>query len=112
MAIRQACSYQATVKMPEAVANYSAILVTFAQEQQNLINLGKDALEIDGQNIIINLDQSQTALFTAGIPAFLQVRAYKSQYVAPGSPAWAIDVYPALNPSILPIETEEEEEST
>lgn len=112
MAIRQACSYQATVKMPEAAANYSAILVTFAQEQQNLITLGADDLEIDGQDIIIKLDQSQTSLFAAGIPAFLQVRAYKSQYVAPGSPAWAIDVLPALDPRILPIEADEEEENT
>ena len=101
MGIRRACSYTATIHMPEAPGNYSAILVTFAQNRVNLINLTKDDLEVDGQNVIAKLDQTQTNLFTAGVPAFLQIRGYKSQYDAPGSRVWPLDVYPALNDEVL-----------
>lgn len=102
MAIRRACSYQANIKTPEAPTEYSAILVTFQQRQNNLINLGLSDLVLDGELVTVRLDQDQTKLFEAGVPAFLQIRCYKSQYVAPGSQAWALDVYPALNDVTLP----------
>lgn len=101
MAIRRACSYQATIKTPEAPAGYSAILVTFQQNKRNLINLDETQVTLDGENIVVNLDQEQTKLFEAGTPAFLQVRAYKSQYEAPGSKVWTLDVFPALNDEVL-----------
>lgn len=102
MGIRRACSYKATIQMPEAVSNYSSILVTFQQNGVNLFNLGKTDVETDGeQSIIAKLDQTQTSQFVAGTPAFLQIRAYKSQYEVPGSKVWALDVYPALNDEVL-----------
>ena len=51
--------------------------------------------------LLVPMDQTQTNLFTAGVPAFLQIRGYKSQYDAPGSRVWPLDVYPALNDEVL-----------
>lgn len=102
MAIRRACSYQANIKTPEAPSVYSAILVTFQQNQTNLINLDETQLVIGDELITVQLDQEQTKRFQAGVPAFLQIRAYKSQYEAPGSKVWTLDVYPALNDEVLP----------
>ena len=102
MALRRACSYQANIKTPEAPDTYSAILVTFQQNQQNLINLDKSQLVIGEELVTVQLDQEQTRQFQAGVPAFLQIRAYKSQYEAPGSKVWTLDVYPALNDEVLP----------
>lgn len=101
MALRRACSYQANIKTPEAPDTYSAILVTFQQNQQNLINLDKSQLIIGEELVTVQLDQEQTRQFQAGVPAFLQIRAYKSQYEAPGSKVWTLDVYPALNDEVL-----------
>lgn len=102
MAIRRACSYQANIKTPEAPSVYSAILVTFQQNQNNLINLDETQLVIGDELITVQLDQEQTKRFQAGVPAFLQIRAYKSQYEAPGSKVWTLEVYPALNDEVLP----------
>lgn len=102
MALRRACSYQANIKTPEAPDAYSAILVTFQQNQQNLFNLDKSQLVIGEEMVTVQLDQEQTRQFQAGVPAFLQIRAYKSQYEAPGSKVWTLDVYPALNDEVLP----------
>lgn len=101
MALRRACSYQANIKTPEAPDTYSAILVTFQQHQQNLFNLDKSQLIIGEELVTVQLDQEQTRQFQAGVPAFLQIRAYKSQYEAPGSKVWTLDVYPALNDEVL-----------
>lgn len=102
MAIRRACSYQANIKTPEAPSVYSAILVTFQQDQTNLINLDETQLVIGDELITVQLDQEQTKRFQAGVPAFLQIRAYKSQYEAPGSKVWTLEVYPSLNDEVLP----------
>lgn len=101
MALRRACSYQANIKTPEAPDTYSAILVTFQQNQQNLFNLDKSQLIIGEELVTVQLDQEQTRQFQSGVPAFLQIRAYKSQYEAPGSKVWTLDVYPALNDEVL-----------
>lgn len=102
MAIRRACSYQADIKTPEAPSAYSALLVTFQQNQTNLINLDETQLVIGDELVTVQLDQEQTKMFQAGVPAFLQIRAYKSQYEAPGSKVWTLEVYPALNDEVLP----------
>jgi len=103
MAIRRACSYAATITTPEAPSEYSAILVSFAQNGRVLIDLDENsaALIIDADSVTAQLSQSDTLLFEAGKPAFLQIRAYKSTYDAPGSKIWAIDVYDSLNTEVL-----------
>lgn len=101
MALRRACSYQATFKTPETPDNYGAILVTLRQDGVNLINKDQTELTIDGDYVILQLDQEETKLFTAGRPALIQIRCYESQYNAPGSAAFQIDVAPALNDEIL-----------
>lgn len=101
MAIIRACSYTATIQTPENPANYSAINITFAQDGANLISKSKSNVTIQDNKVIVNLDQSETKLFTCGKKAYLQIRCFESQYNAPGSMVWAIDVYPALNDEVL-----------
>lgn len=101
MAMRRACSYQATIRTPQAPGDYSEMLLTIQQKGQNLINKTKDDLTINETSVIVNLTQQETAQFVAGVPALLQLRCYASAYNAPGSAAWGVDVLPALNDEIL-----------
>ena len=107
MAMTRACSYTATIQTPEDPANYSAILVTFAQDGDIVIERDETEVTLESNGIVVQLDQSETKSFTCGKKAFLQIRCYKSQYAAPGSAIWAIDVMPALDDQILPPEEEE-----
>lgn len=104
MAIRRACTWQATITLPEDSENYEVILVTLSQKQQNLINKrsGDDGLTINTEDVVLNLTQEETRQFAAGTPALLQIRAYKSVYDAPGSRVWAVEVYDSLNTEVLP----------
>ena len=101
MAIIRACSYTATIQTPEDPTNYSAILITFAQDGTNLINKTESDVTFDDNKVIVQLDQNETKTFTCGKKAYLQIRCYESQYNAPGSMVWGIDVYPALNDEVL-----------
>ena len=120
MAIIRACSYSATIKLPEDPANYSKILVTFQQNGTNILEKDQSEVTIDSENtaVIVKLTQEETKLFSAGeivVPlnqgetgvywssgfVFLQIRCYKSAYEAPGSKIWKVQVYPALNDEVL-----------
>ena len=113
MAIRRACSYAATITTPEAPANYSAILVSFSQNQQIIhsFELGDDEIAVNTDDITVQLTQEQTAAFQPSQgspmgrenaqPAYLQIRCYKSDYVAPGSKTWSIEVYDSLETEVL-----------
>lgn len=102
MGIRRACSYTATIKTPVAPSGYSAILVTVQQDGANLVTKTKTGLTIGNDAVTLKLTQAETAQFTAGKKAFLQIRCYKSAYDAPGSKCWPLDVWPALDDRILP----------
>ena len=101
MAITKACSYKATIQLPEDPSEYSAIQVTISQENLEIIKT-KQQLDIDENTVILKLDQSETKQFTACKKAFIQIRLYKSQYEAPGSKIFAVDVCPSLNEDVLP----------
>lgn len=101
MGLRRACTYQATIRTPKAPSNYSKFLLTIQQNGQNLINKTQADLQTDATSVIVTLTQAETAQFVAGVPALLQLRCYASADEAPGSKAWSIDVYPALNDQIL-----------
>lgn len=113
MAIRRMCSYAATITTPEAPANYSAILVSFSQNQQivHSFELGDPEIVVGDDAVTVQLTQEETAAFapSAGSPmgretaqpAYLQIRCYKSDYVAPGSKTWAVDVYDSLETEVL-----------
>ena len=104
MAIRRACSYEATIKTPVDPAEYSAILVTFAQNSQILVNrsIGDAGLTLNEDSVVVQLSQEDTLLFQANTTAFLQIRCYKATYDAPGSKVWAIEVFDSLNTEVLP----------
>lgn len=99
--IRRACSYEATIKTPVAPSNYSAILVTFQQNGENLINKQKPDLELTDVAVIVKLTQDETKLFVSQKNAYMQIRCYASAYDAPGSAVWKIPVEPALNDEVL-----------
>lgn len=103
MAIRRACSYQATFQTPEDPANYSAIIITIQQNGANIINksLGDNGVSIDNDVVVLNLNQEETAQFIAGTPALIQIRCFASEYNAPGSACFGVDVGEALNDTIL-----------
>ena len=102
MAIIRACSYTATIQTPDDANNYSAILVTFQQDGTNVVEKDETEITIDSDGkVIVKLDQTDTKLFGCGKKALMQIRCYKSQYEAPGSAVWAIDVWPALNDEVL-----------
>lgn len=105
MAMIRACSYQATIQTPEDANNYSAILVTFQQDGTNLVEKTEEDITIteDGK-ILVQLDQTETKLFSCGRNCYMQVRCYKGQYDAPGSMVWGIMVWPALDDTVLPSE--------
>lgn len=102
MALRRACSYEATIKTPVAPSNYSAILVTFQQNGVNLVEKTLQDLTLTATSIIVKLTQAETAQFEAKKKAYLQVRCYASTYDAPGSAVWDISVEAALNDEVLP----------
>lgn len=102
MALRRACSYEATIKTPVAPSNYSAILVTFQQGGVNLVEKTLQDLTLTATSIIVKLTQEETALFEAKKKAYLQVRCYASTYDAPGSAVWDIPIEAALNDEVLP----------
>lgn len=104
MAIRRACSYSATIKPPEDPAEYTAIVATFSQGGNILINkeLGDSGVTLEEDCVVVRLSQEETLLFQPGSVALFQIRCYKSTYEAPGSKVWAIDVYDSLNMEVLP----------
>ena len=97
----RACSYSCTIKPPKDPAEYSAVLVTVAQDGVNLINKDLSDLEISGASYILTLTQQETKLFTAGKPAWLQMRCFISDDDVDGHVPYPIDVFPALNDQIL-----------
>ena len=101
MGIRRACSYKAVFKTPLAPSNYSKILVTVQQDGNNLISKNQSALTIGTDSVTMNLTQAETSLFEAGKRAFVQIRCYASAYDAPGSKAWPVEVWPAMDDQIL-----------
>lgn len=102
MGIRVACSYRGIFKTPIAPSQYSAILVTIQQDGVNLISKTQDQLEIEEDSVVMNLTQEETHNFEPGKMAFVQIRAYKSAYEAPGSKCWPVPVWPSLDTRILP----------
>lgn len=101
MALRRACSCQYTIQPPEDPTTYTAVLVTFQQNGINIINKTLADLTIEGDAFIVQLTQTETAQFEAGKQAWMQMRCFVSDVEAPGSPVWPIDVFPALNDTIL-----------
>ena len=103
MAITRVCSYTATIQTPLPPEEYSAILVTFAQNQQNMIikQLGDPGITVESDSVIVQLTQEETMQLAAGVPALMQIRCFKAPYQAPGSMIWAIEVYDALNEEVL-----------
>lgn len=102
MGIRRACSYEVKFHTPEAPTGYSAILMTIQQDNVNVITKTESdtGVTVGAEYVTMQLDQAETALLTAG-QALMQIRCYGSQYNAPGSKVFGIEVYPALDDRIL-----------
>ena len=101
MAIRQACSYIVRIKTPRNPTEYEAILITIQQKKRNLVSKTLEDLQIDGNRVVMRLNQEETRPFEPAVPAFLQIRCYASEYDAPGSKPYPLEVWPALDDQIL-----------
>lgn len=101
MAFIRACSYRCSITPPQDPSTYTAVLLTIAQDGENLINKNLSGLEISGADFILKLTQQETAYFTAGKRAWMQIRCFISDDDVAGNSPWPIDVYPALNDMIL-----------
>ena len=111
MAIKRACTYSASIRMPEDPDNYSQILVTVSQDPEIIAEKQKADLALSEQAINFTLTQEETRLLRPsvkspmgnriGSPAYIQVRAFKSASAAPGSDCWKVEVYDSLNDGVL-----------
>lgn len=113
MAIHRAGTYTCTIKPPLDPSEYSEILVSFAQNQQIVVEkkLSDSEITIQDDAVAVTLTQDETLLFqpSAGSPmgnvrgplAFIQIRCYKSTTDAPASAVWPLEVYDALNQEVL-----------
>ena len=113
MTIHRAGTFPATIKTPLPPGDYSAIRVSFSQDQVELItkNLGDSGLTVGDEFVEVVLTQQETLAFRPsvsspmgeklGAPAFLQIRCFKDAMDAPASACWAIDVYDSLNREVL-----------
>ena len=111
MAIKRACTYSASIRMPEDPSNYDQILVTFSQDQEIIVEKRNSDLVLSSQAINFTLSQEETRLFRPSVkspmgnrissPAYIQVRAFKSASAAPGSDCWKVDVYDSLSDEVL-----------
>lgn len=99
--MRRATSHPFTWKLPRAADSYSELLVTLEQNGEIIINKTKNDMELDGNRATLILTQEETLLFEAGIPAYIQLRAYNGPTDAPGSKVWKIPVYRSLNEEVL-----------
>lgn len=101
MAFRRACSYEATIKTPVNPSGYSAIVVTFKQDNTEVQKTLED-LTLTDTSVIVKLTQEETRQFEAKKKVHLQIRCYASTYDAPGSKIWSIPVEDSLNDGVLP----------
>lgn len=104
MAFIRACSYGCSITPPKDPSTYNAVLVTIAQDGVNLVNKNLSDLEISGADIILTLTQQETAKFVSGKRAWMQTRCFVSDSEVDGHVPWPIDVFPALNDTILSAE--------
>lgn len=98
---RRACSQQFVIQTPKAPDTYSQMLFTIAQDEVNLISKDLSDFETTETSVIVNLNQQETALFKTGLPAYAQLRCYAAEYDAPGSAEYQLEVWPALDDTIL-----------
>lgn len=101
MAMIRACSYVAEIETPDPPSDYTAIQVTVMQGSTTITKT-KPQLTLTEDSIMVKLDQAETKQFSCGQNAYIQVRCYKSQYDAPGSEVFGIQVHPALDDGVLP----------
>lgn len=111
MSMRRAASYAATITPPADPSEYSAIRVSFAQNQQIILEKDKSELTINGSDVIVQLTQAETNLFQPSMPspmgtrqagpAYLQIRCYKAPYEAPASAIWPVQVYDSIDTEVL-----------
>lgn len=101
MGIRRACSYRVRIKTPEPPDHYAAVLITIQQNKKNLVSKTLANLDSNDTHFIMNLTQEETKPFQEGVFAYLQFRGYITEYDAPGSKCWPVEVWPALDDQIL-----------
>ena len=109
--IKRACSYSAVIRCAIDPTEYSRILVTFSQDQQILVEKEKNQMTVTSEGIIVELSQEETLRFRpsgksimgrrTGSPVYMQIRAYRSTYDAPGSKQFMLNVVDTQSEEVL-----------
>ena len=99
--LTRCASYICTIKTPKPPSEYTQILVTFQQRQENLVTTTETELDFEETDVVVKLTQEETALLSDEHPCLLQIRCYKGPYDAPASAVWKLKVNPALDNRIL-----------
>ena len=112
-AIQRAGTFTAKIRTPLAPSEYSKIRVSFAQNQQIVVEKqkGDAGFTVGEDSVELVLTQAETLRFapTAGSPmgtvkgpmAYLQIRCYKNATDAPASKVWTLPVYDSLNLEVM-----------
>ena len=88
---------------------FKRIQITYAQDNEIILTKEKEDLVFDTKETAcgtaytasFQLTQEETKLFEAGTPAQVQIRCFGAIYDAPGSAVFSVDVWPALNDTVL-----------
>lgn len=116
--ITRACSFGAVITIRNKYtrelidpSTYSAITVTFAQNQEIIVEKTLDDLVLTEQGIMVQLAQEETKRFAPSIKSdmgrrigssvTMQIRAYAGRYDAPGSKTITLDVIDSLNDGVI-----------
>lgn len=109
--MKRACSYNVAVATSVDARTYSKILVTFAQDQEILITKTEADFDVQEAGFTVQLSQEETLQFRPslksvmgrriGSPVYMQVRAYRTNYDAPGSDNYEIDVIDSHSEEVL-----------
>ena len=112
--IQRAGTYACSIQTPEAPEAYSLIRVTFAQNQQIIVEkqTGDEGFTVNADTVEVELTQQETLAFMPSTPspmgaqkggmAFLQCRCYKDALSAPASRVWPLTIFDSLNREVLP----------
>lgn len=110
MEMTRACTFNAEIEIPDNPVSYSQIVVTFAQNQEIVLQKQMSELTLSETSVIVSLSQDETKQFMptqespmgarVGGAVYMQLRALNSNGVI-GSKCQKISVFDSLDDTTL-----------
>lgn len=110
MEIIRACNFNTELNIPDNPTSYSKIVVTFAQDQEIILQKQMGELTLRENSVVVSLSQDETKLFRpsqkspmgarTGSAVYMQLRALKNNGVI-GTECQKITVYDSLDDTTL-----------